>query len=119
MTNAELIAAYDADEAIVGPRIFAANPEKEHAAQRIAIEALRTLVDLGRSVQEWNEMPEPAWRARAMASAARVQGHSLSAEDRFAAASIGTCYFEQGYQQLMDGTGRPLVTFTRTGGIQE
>ena len=81
------------------------------------METLRTLMDRGQSVKEWNDMPEAAWRGHALSSAARVPGHGLSVEDRISAASIGGCYFERGYELLIQTTARPLVKFTRTGGI--
>ena len=118
MTNAGLLAAYDADGEIVGPTIFAANPEKEHAGQCVAVETLRRLLELGRTKREWNDMPAVAWQGLALAAGRRSEHSFDDPEDVMAAASIGGAYFEQGYQKLIDGTGRRLVRFTRTGGIR-
>src|SRR5688500_4811144 len=58
MTNAEVLAAFDANQPVKSTRIFGADVQtvKEHGAQCVAFETLRALLADGVTVEQWNNM---------------------------------------------------------------
>lgn len=126
-TNAELITAFDNDDAIQAPKMLSPQPGNamEHACQCIAIEVLRTLIDSGLTVQEYNDLESAAWDAIISESVARAELVTTAPVAACFAAhpgvggNYGGNYFEHGYSTVIAGIqpGDTCV-FTRTGGVQ-
>lgn len=127
LTNAEVLAAYDANQSVRSTRVFGADVAtvKEHGAQCLAFETLRGLMADGVTVEQWNNMSDAEWNQRIDAAALRMRAYdrpgfnalSRSVSDELsAAASIGGNYFEHGYAFIMAGsTQLEWVTFTKNG----
>jgi hypothetical protein len=127
MTNAEVLAAFDANQSIKSTRVFGADvtPVKEHGAQTLAFETLRGLIALGITVDEYNQMSQADWEAQVVAAANRMKAYdrpgfnALSnqvSNEWEAAANIGGNYFEHTYDFIIAGsTTLEWVTFTKNG----
>lgn len=125
MTNAEVMAAFDANQSIKSTRIFGADVTnvKEHGAQCLAFETLRGLMADGLTVEQYNNMSNAEWDTRVAAAANRMKAYDRAgfnalkdANEWSAAASIGGNYFEHTYDFIIAGsTALEWVNFTKNG----
>lgn len=127
MTNAEVLAAFDANQSVKSTRVFGADVTnvKEHGAQCLAFETLRGLLVDGVTIDQYNQMSNADWQARVVAAANRMKVYdrpgfnalSTAVSNEWdAAANIGGNYFEHGYEFIMAGsTALEWVTFTKDG----
>ena len=126
-SNEDLVVTYDDGGLIVSARILEPTdtPEREHAAQCLAIEGLRTILGMGITVTEYNNMDDPTWQAVIVEAVARARLnviariHELTPNEWEQAVNVGgSSYFEAGYVAFMAGVSQTeRVTFTRTGGM--
>jgi hypothetical protein len=124
MTNAEVLAAYDANQSIKSTRVFGPDvpPVKEHGGQTLAFEALRGLIALGITVDQYNAMSQADWDVQVSAAANRMKAYdrpgfnALTQREWDAAASIGGNYFEHTYDFIIAGSTKlEWVEFTKNG----
>lgn len=125
MTNAEVLAAYDANQSVKSSRIFGADVSnvREHGAQCLAFETLRGLLADGVTVDQYNNMSDAEWKQRVSAAATRMRVYDRpgfnslnNANEWEAAANMGGNYFEHGYDFIIAGsTALEWVTFTKNG----
>jgi hypothetical protein len=124
-SNTDLINTYDGNFLVTSTNALGGvTPQKEHAAQCLAIEVLRSLIATGMSVADYNNLPELEWTAICETAFARAALNinaplaSLTVQEHTAACNLGGNYFEHGYQFIMDGVQpQDKITFTRIGGL--
>lgn len=119
----QLVAAFDADQAITAPRMFQ-DSAKEHHGQCLAMEVCREFQMLGLTLDGWNAMEdELQWAEMIMSASKRARLNTSASHvnftimDALTAASYAGNYFEHGFDVIVAG-GSDHVTFTRTGGVQ-
>lgn len=124
--NQDLVNTYDGNFQVESTRILPdiAPHDDEHAAQCVAIETLRSLMALGITPQQYNEMVEADWQAVIADSKSRAALNinapvaHLTDSDIQGAANIGGNYFEHGYLVVMAGINSlDKIRFTRIGGL--
>jgi len=126
VTNIDVVNAYDQNLNIQSSRILPDEmPDNdEHAAQCLCVETLRTLLAMGITVQEYNDMDDPTWQNVIIESYNRSRlninapAAILIQSHREAAAGLGGNFFEHEYTTIMAGIQQTeKISFTRVGGL--
>lgn len=123
MTLEELVAAYDADEAITACRMFT-ETDKEYHGQCIAMETCREFLITGLTLAGWEAMSdEYQWFQMCLSAWGRARENTSAPHEGYliyhalSASNYAGNYFEHGFDLIVQNA-QPSVTFTRTGGIQ-